>query len=429
MLFCYFRYVPFRALIPMTAVEERGILTVYKFMYSIMLMMRHSFLILPAFVLLLFVSTVSNVYAVDVSASLSRMDAIIAEMQKLRAEFATLASVSTVPQPASAVLGASTKSFFTQSLALGETNSDIAKVQKLLATDKDIYPYGVTSGFYGPKTQEAIKSLQARFGLKQVGEIGPATKVLLESFFTAYPDDIYPQGVLLKKPMVLGASISTPPAVIQPPVTTVLPAPSQSGLSLSSLTAVYKDGEAKVKVTYANGTSEALSIEANSKLQVIDAVALKLGQKKATILSLIEFTNSITSNDDDTDDSSGDSEYDSITARVSNGEAEIDVEYANGDDDESFTVEETKESQIISEIADELNVDESDIEDIVEFEYEDIDTISADIQEGKAIVTVTFEDGTTKRIKVATEDEDDITKAVAKELGESRSTIEDIIEF
>ena len=102
-------------------------------MYFIMVSMRHSFLIVPVFVLLLFVSSISNAYAVDVSASLYRMDAIIAEMQKLRAEFASLASVTPVVQPTSAVLGASTKSFFTQSLEVGATNSDIKKIQKLLA--------------------------------------------------------------------------------------------------------------------------------------------------------------------------------------------------------------------------------------------------------------------------------------------------------
>jgi hypothetical protein len=314
------------------------------------------------------------------------------------------------------------------SLEQGETNNDIKKIQKLLATDPLIYPYGVSSGFFGPKTEEGIKNFQTRFGLNAVGVVGPATRDLLELFFLAYPDDIYPEGVLKKKPTVLGASISIPSAPVTAPVaspvTTV-----QSGKALKSITAKYDGDEAEVSVHYTDGTKERHTLEGSSKMQIIDALAAKLSQKKAAVLSTIEFVSK--SNDEDEDDEDKESdEIESITAKIANGEAEIEVEYENGDD-EDFTVEETVESEIIEEVADELNIDEDEVEDIIEFEYEDIERIDVTIDEdeGTALAIVRFEDGTKKRIRIDSDDEDEIIEELADELDEDEDDIEDWVEF
>lgn len=246
---------------------------------------------------------IPSVHAADISASLARMDAIIKEMQTLRDEFAKISAVATVPavQPSGSVLGAQSSSFFTQKLELGETNSDIKKIQKLLATDKEIYPYGVSSGMFGPKTEEAIKNLQTRFGLNPVGVVGPATRELLELFIATYPDDVYPADVLKKKPTVLGASTSvvTPSPVAPTPTTPV----GTAGLkTISSMSAEYDSGDATVKIKYTNGTSETIDIEADSKMGVIDQLATKTGQKKSIILGVIEFRSGDARNDVDEED-------------------------------------------------------------------------------------------------------------------------------
>lgn len=435
--------------------------------------------------------------AADVSAVVARMDVIIKQMEALKAEFAALAS-SIPSAPSGAVLGSqSSAPVFTQSLQQGETNDDIKMIQKLLATDPEIYPYGVTSGLFGPKTEEGIKNFQTRFGLDPVGVVGPATKALLELFINAYPDGNYPTDVLKKKPQVAGASTSVPQPQTPVPTPTV---PSARAQDIDEITAKYDGEEAKVKVLYDNDETTSFVIEEDSKIEVVDAVASKLGLTRAQVLGLIEFVSSgsSSSNDDDDfnidleidddevslsfefdgddydvnvdstdeddvldevadeldedeaddldddlvdaikdaldealddEDDSGDSdEIDEITAEVADGEAQITVEYGNGDDEE-FTVEEDYEPKIIEEVADELNIDESDVEDVIEFEYEDVDEINVDIKDGKAIATVEFEDGTTKRIKVDSDDEDDIIEAIAEELDEDESDVEDWTKF
>lgn len=439
---------------------------------------------------------VPQAHAQDASAVVSRMDAIIKQMEELRAEFAALvSSISGTPTPAVQGASSSAKPVFTQSLANGETNEDIKRIQKLLATDPEIYPYGVASGFYGPKTEEAIKNLQGRFGLDQLGIIGPGTKALFELFFNAYPDENFPSDVLKKKPQVLGASTSvpTPPA----PQTPSIPVVSSSGIE--SITAKYDGEEARVRIFFTDDTTQSFIVEGDTKLGIVDVVASKLAKTRAQILGVIEFTSARNDDDDEEDDfnvdvevdgdevtvsfeydgddyevdvdstdeddvldevademnedvddldddlvdaikdaldealddedDKGDSdEIDSITARIANGEAEIEVEYGDGEEEE-FTVEETLEKEIIEEVADELNIDEDDVEDVIEFKYEDVDEIRVEIEDGEALVFVEFEDGTVKRVRINSDDEDEIIETLAQELDEDEDDIEDWTEF
>lgn len=451
------------------------------------------------FVILIALVCAPQAHAQDASAVVSRMDAIIKQMEALKAEFAALVSAV---KPSGAVLGAQTSSkpVFTMSLEPGETNDDIKKIQKLLATDPEIYPYGVASGFFGPKTEEGIKNFQTRFGLNAVGVVGPATKALLELFFNTYPDGNYPTDVLKKKPQVAGASTSVPntPSTPSVPLT-----PSTNTSAIDEILAKYDGEEAKVKVVYANDEHKSFVVEGDSKIEIVDIVAVKLGKTRAQILAVIEFTSGNKDKDEDDEDDfnvdvevdgdevtvsfeydgdeyevevdstdeddvleevadeldedevddldedlvdaieealdealededededENDDEIESITAKVANGEAEIEVEYGNGDE-EDFTVEETLESEIIEEVADELNIDEDEVEDLIEFEYEDIDEIRVEIEDGEALAFVEFEDGTVKRVRIDSDDEDEIIEALAEELDEDEDDIEEWTEF
>lgn len=322
--------------------------------------MRYQFLLVALMVVAGVHVAAPHAYAADMSASLARMDAIIKEMQSLRAEFALLSTTVVSPsvQPSGAVLGTqSSKPMLTQKLELGETNSDIKKIQKLLATDKEMYPYGVTSGMFGPKTEEGIKNFQTRFGLKSVGAVGPATKSLLELFFAAYPDDIYPADVLKKKP-----TVTVPAVVAIPSVSVVTPtSPISTGSNQAVSIGATKDsgGEAKVRIKYQDGTNKLIIVAGKTNTDIIDSIASRTGISKANILSIITFANDATSASID--------DIKSITATIENSEASVKVRYTDGTK-KNFTVDEEKKTKVIAAIADKLDIDATDVKDLITFD-------------------------------------------------------------
>lgn len=72
---------------------------------------------------------------------------------------------------------------FTKNLRPGLKNDEVMRLQELLARDKTIYPEGIVSGFYGPKTTAAVKRFQKKYGISQVGVVGPLTRAKLNEVF------------------------------------------------------------------------------------------------------------------------------------------------------------------------------------------------------------------------------------------------------
>ena len=448
----------------------------------------------------------SQAQTVNMQDALTRMNAIIAEMEKLKAEFAALANAtgqSAAPKPT--VLGAATSKVFTEPLEVGATNNDIKRIQKLLATDPEIYPYGVASGFYGPKTEEAIKNLQARNGWNTPGMIGPATRDLLERYFRAYPDENWPADVLKSAPpqaQVLGASTSNPPA-------------ATSDNPVKEIN-VAIDDDAVIEIIYTNGNRKGLLADTTDKDEIVDFIASRTVLTKAQILAVIDYSGKSQSSskstatkskandalddaEDAIDDADGaieeadedgenvdwaedtlkeaedlfneaeeafdDGDYDEaiklakdaeklakkaedrigekkskkskkgdsddieeIKAKVNKGKSKVTVEYDDGDD-YVFTVGEDDEEDIIEEVADELDLDEDEVEDLIEFDYGKIDRIDVRLNDGKALARVFYTSGVERRLRYNTDDEDDIIEELADDLDEDEDDIEDVIDF
>lgn len=72
---------------------------------------------------------------------------------------------------------------FNKDLARGAKSDDVRRLQELLASDKNIYPEGLATGFFGPATLNAVKRFQAKYGLPQVGRVGPQTRAKLQEVF------------------------------------------------------------------------------------------------------------------------------------------------------------------------------------------------------------------------------------------------------
>ena len=63
----------------------------------------------------------------------------------------------------------------TKRLWRGMSNEDVELLQETLATDPEIYPEGLITGYFGPLTERAVKRFQKKMGVEQVGVVGPKT--------------------------------------------------------------------------------------------------------------------------------------------------------------------------------------------------------------------------------------------------------------
>lgn len=60
-------------------------------------------------------------------------------------------------------------------LRRGMSGEDVKMLQEILATDPEIYPEGLITGYFGPLTEKAVKRFQKIAGIEQVGIVGPKT--------------------------------------------------------------------------------------------------------------------------------------------------------------------------------------------------------------------------------------------------------------
>ncbi len=93
-----------------------------------------------------------------------------------------------------------------QTLKQGSSGDDVKILQALLAADPDIYPDGIISGYFGPKTAAAVAKFQRKNGLESVGHVGPKTLQKLNE-------------ALMQTPVALqsGTTTGSMPCAIVPP--------------------------------------------------------------------------------------------------------------------------------------------------------------------------------------------------------------------
>lgn len=60
-------------------------------------------------------------------------------------------------------------------LKRGMSGDDVALLQEILATDPDVYPEALITGYFGKLTEKAVKKFQKIAGIEQVGVVGPKT--------------------------------------------------------------------------------------------------------------------------------------------------------------------------------------------------------------------------------------------------------------
>jgi len=70
-------------------------------------------------------------------------------------------------------------------MSVGSTGSDVTQLQQFLATNSQIYPAGIVSGYYGSLTQAAVVQFQVAYGIPQVGQVGPITEAKVNNIMAS----------------------------------------------------------------------------------------------------------------------------------------------------------------------------------------------------------------------------------------------------
>ncbi|MEK7647092.1 MAG: peptidoglycan-binding protein, partial [Patescibacteria group bacterium] len=107
---------------------------------------------------------------------------------------------------------------FNSSLYKGMTSSDVKRLQQLLATDKDVYPEGNTSGYFGALTEKAVERFQEKYGLAKTGDsgygfVGPKTRAKLNEVFGG--EAVLPAAPVAA-PVIAPTPVSTPAPATTP---------------------------------------------------------------------------------------------------------------------------------------------------------------------------------------------------------------------
>ncbi|MFH1534763.1 MAG: peptidoglycan-binding protein [Patescibacteria group bacterium] len=82
---------------------------------------------------------------------------------------------------------------FNATLRYGMTSDDVKRLQELLASDSEIYPEGIVSGWFGSLTKRAVQRFQAKHGIVSSGNeattgyglVGPKTRAKIQEVFSS----------------------------------------------------------------------------------------------------------------------------------------------------------------------------------------------------------------------------------------------------
>lgn len=100
-------------------------------------------------------------------------------------------------------------------LKRGTTGDEVTQIQEILAQYPEIYPEGLVTGYYGLLTEKAVARFQSKYGIEQVGVVGPKTRAKLNSLFVTASGKT-PPGLTKKFQTSLTTSTATSTATSTP---------------------------------------------------------------------------------------------------------------------------------------------------------------------------------------------------------------------
>ena len=114
----------------------------------------------------------TNTNEVSMSELLELLQSLMAQVEELQAQLlATEGQVQGLRET------------ITRQLQSGEKSDEVSKLQELLASDSEIYPEGLVTGYYGPLTRQAVMRFQARHKLVATGNFDENTRQVVNEYF------------------------------------------------------------------------------------------------------------------------------------------------------------------------------------------------------------------------------------------------------
>jgi len=138
-------------------------------------------------------------------------------------------------------------------LSIGMTGEEVKQLQEILATDPDVYPEGLITGYFGRLTEKAVKKFQKKVCLEEVGLVGPKTLWKINELLTegAGASGKIPPG-LLRAPGILKKLCATSTPDIIAPIISAVAATSTTATS-TQITWLTNE-KANSKVWYSTST-------------------------------------------------------------------------------------------------------------------------------------------------------------------------------
>src|SRR3989344_6668378 len=198
-------------------------------------------------------NTTSNIQSIDQTLSNTDLQKLVQDLLKqlralqqqvaaLQGELGQGRTTSTTPVPdVHAIALEAIPPELTRFLCRGSSGDDVRKLQEFLAKDKNIYPDGLVTGYFGPLTEAAVKRWQEKHNIESVGIVGPKTIAKFHELGGgrvqelihegAGQSGVVPPGLLTAPGLQMRittstspAATSTPPASINPTSTPSIPA-------------------------------------------------------------------------------------------------------------------------------------------------------------------------------------------------------------
>ena len=136
-----------------------------------------------------------------------------------------------------------------KNLRKGMSGEDVKLLQEVLATDPEIYPEGLVTGYFGKLTEKAVKKFQKIAGIEQVGLVGPKTLAKINELLQegAGKSGKVPPGLLIAPGIRKKLGFQPQPLPDQAPIISdILATVSSSSAEITWLT----DEEADSRVWY-----------------------------------------------------------------------------------------------------------------------------------------------------------------------------------